>query len=134
MDDYLDDLSKEILRLYREKPHFNNYCLSDLKLLTNKGDYDLAPAIGLLRRKNYLVIDPTYAALHPNEIEMLGDSVAMRTPLRITREGLIALEKDERFDKRFRFNEIRAWITLGIAILGLIVAVISLLWQIWQQC
>lgn len=126
MDDYLDDLSKEILRLYREKPNFNNYCLSDLKLLTNRGDHDLGPAIRFLRRENYLMIDPTYASLHPDEIKLLGDSVSVCTPLRITKDGLIALEKAERSDTRFKFNEIRAWITLAIAVIALIVSIVAL--------
>lgn len=126
MDDHLDDLSKEILRLFRKNPHFNNYCLSDLKLLTDRNDYDLGPAIGFLRRKNYLMIDPTYANLHPDEIKLLGDSVSVRTPLRITKDGLIALEKSERSDTRFKFNEIRAWITLAIAVIALIVSIVAL--------
>lgn len=58
-------------------------------------------------------------------MKMLGETIAVDTPLRITRNGEIALEGD----RRFLFGEFRAWSTLAIAALALILSVISLVGQ-----
>lgn len=127
MDDYLDMLSIEILRLYRKRPDFYNYNLSQLVAMTNYGEHALCSTIALLRKQNYLVIDPNYSLLHPEEVKMLGDTISADTPLRITKKGISALEKAERSEIRYKINQIRDWATLAVSFATLIVTIISML-------
>lgn len=132
MDEYLDKLSVELLRIYCKRP----YNLSQLEAKTELNERALCSTIALLRKRNYLIIEPNYALLHPSEIKSLGDSIAWDTPLRITKEGMAALEKAEfgekkaRLDeKRYKVNQIRDWATFVVSLATLIATIISLLRQ-----
>lgn len=120
----LDKPAREILNLYLKNPmvHFS---IRDLTIRTGKGGPDFERVVAWLWKRGFLETDPNYAALHPDEIKMLGGTIAVDTPLRITRNGEIALEGD----RRFLFGEFRAWSTLAIAVLALILSVISLVGQ-----
>ena len=104
MDGYLDTLSVELLRLYHKNPNCNNYNLSQLRAMTGHGERALCSTIALLRRQDYLEIDPSYSALHPEEIELLNGTISADTPLRITKEGMATLEKAERSEMRYKIN------------------------------
>lgn len=132
MDEYLDTLSVELLRLFCKKPDFNHYNLSQLEAMTDYGERALCSTIALLRKRNYLIIDPTYALLHPKEVKLLGDTIAADTPLCITKEGMATLEKVELTEKRYRINQVRDWATFAVSIATLIITVISLLMQLGQ--
>lgn len=126
-DEYLDSISIEILRLFQKNPAYYNYNLSQIRVITNHGDHTLGPTIAFLRERNYLKIDPTYLALHPDEAEILRDGVAADTPLRITKEGLAALENAELIEKRHRINQKRDRITLAVSVATLIVSIATLI-------
>lgn len=125
----MDALSVELLRLYGKRPDFNNYDLSQLEAMTDHDERALCSTIALLRKQNYLAIDPNYCLLHPDELKMLGDTIAADTPLRITKEGIAALEKVELTTNRYKIDQVRDWATFAVAIATLIVTIISLLKQ-----
>lgn len=122
---YLDSLSKKVLTLYQSHPSFR-FTVHDLVVKTEISEMDLAPAVLNLWRSGYLKIDPNYLCLHEDEMSRLGDTIAIDTPLCITRDGEVLLEETHRNERRFQYNEIRAWITLVIALLALIVSIIAL--------
>lgn len=122
---YLDSLSKKILTLYQSHPSFR-FTIHDLVVKTEMNEMDLTPAVLNLFGSGYLKIDPNYRCLHKDELSNLGDTIAIDTPLCITRDGEVLLEETHRNERRFQYNEIRAWITLAIALLALIVSVIAL--------
>ena len=126
-DEYLDSISIEVLRLFQKNPAYYNYNLSDIRAITNHSERILCSTIAFLRKRNYLKIDPTYLALRPGEAERLRDGVAADTPLRITKEGLAALENAELTEKRYRINQKRDRITLAVSVATPIVSIATLI-------
>lgn len=116
----MDDFSFNILKLYSLR---NSLSLIQLQAILNKDPFYLAEPVSYLRDKEYLEIEPTHAIL-----ESVDDnsSISLNTPLVITYLGKIALEAETKERKHFKFNEFRAWVTLGIAIAAFILSIISL--------
>lgn len=129
-NDYLDEMSRMILQLYKEHP-FQRYSLSELSIKTDMGINILAAPTVDLKRQGLLEVDPNFAAMNQHEMEILGDSISVDTPLCITYQGKKALEKFEHDEKLYKRGDRRAQITLIIAALALLLSLLSIAWQIY---
>lgn len=109
----MDDYSLSVLKLYKSR---SSLTLSQLSAILNRSWLDAADPVLYLRREGYLRVEPNHAALHNINDD---DPIDYETPLVISFEGKGALEAELRTRKRLSFNEIRAWITLAIAVLAL---------------
>lgn len=58
-----------------------------------------------------------------------GDDLTPDKPLEITQDGIIALDDETKARRRFKHSEFRAWVTLFIAVIALILSIISLYLQ-----
>lgn len=116
----MDDFSFDLLKLYSSR---NSLTLSQLQAVLDKSDMELSAPISYLRSNGYLKILPSF--IKRADVEEQG-YIAPDTPLMISFEGKIALEAELKERKRFKYNEFRAWVTLGIAIAALIVSIIAL--------
>ncbi len=119
----MDDFSFKILQLYATR---SSLTLIELGAILNNDPINLAEVINYLRKQGYLHIENNYAT-----IKNLNDNslVGLNTPLVISFEGKAALEKEIKSRKHYCYNELRAWITLAIAILAFFLSIISLALQ-----
>ena len=108
----LDDYSLSVLKLYKSR---SSLTLSQLSAILNRSWLDVADPALYLKREGYLRVEPNHAALHDISDT---DPIDPDTPLVISFEGKGALEAELKARKRLSFNEIRAWITLAIAVLA----------------
>lgn len=119
----MDDYSLSVLKLYRSR---SSLTLSQLSAVLNRSWLDVSDPVIYLKQEGYLKVEPNYAVLHDIKAD---DPIGLDTPLVISFEGKGALEAEKKARKHYSFNEFRAWITLSIALAGLVVAIISLLRQ-----
>lgn len=119
----MDDYSFSVLKLYRSR---SSLTLSQLSAILNRSWFDVADPVLFLKREGYLKVEPNHAALHNIKPD---DPIDPDTPIVISFEGKAALEAESKARKHTSFNELRAWITLSIALVGIVVAIISLLRQ-----
>ena len=119
----MDNFSFELLQLYSIR---NTLSLFQLEAILNQDVFSLAKPINYLRDKEYLEILPSHAI--SKKLDKDSD-ISPNTPLSITYLGKAALETEIKARKHFKYNEIRAWITLAIAIAAFILSVISLCLQ-----
>lgn len=110
----MDDYSLSVLKLYRSR---SSLTLSQLSAILNRSWFDVADPALHLKREGYLKVEPNHAALHGINFD---DPIDPDTPLVISFEGKAALEAEMKARKHASFNDIRAWITLAIAILAFI--------------
>lgn len=108
----MDDYSLSVLKLYQSR---SSLTLNQLSAVLNKSWLDISAPVLYLRREGYLSVEPNHATLHNIDA---GDPISPDTPLVISFEGKGALEAELKARKHLSFNEIRAWITLAIAILA----------------
>ena len=109
-----------VLKTYKSRDCLT---LSQLSAIYNRSIFDVAEPVSYLRKQKFIRIESNYALLH----ELTEDSlIDPDTPLEITLEGKAALEAEIKDRHRFRFNELRAWITLGIAGTALVISIIAL--------
>lgn len=110
----MDDISFAILKLFSSHASLT---LSQLSAILNEDSLRLAAPVDHLRKQHFLKIETNHAFLQ----KMDEDSfLSHDTLLQISFEGKAALEMESKSRKRFRFNELRAWITLVIAVLAFI--------------
>lgn len=76
-------------------------------------------ALDLSEPINYM-IQEKYIKIEPNTSLLEGDELTLDKLLVITHLGRIALEKELKSIKKYKYTEIRAWITLAIAITAFI--------------
>lgn len=110
----MDDYSLSVLKLYKSR---SSLTLSQLSAILNRSWFDVADPTLYLKREGYLRIEPNHAALHSMNAD---DPIDPDTPLVISFEGKAALEAELKARKHASFNDIRAWVTLAIAILAFI--------------
>ena len=115
----LSNLSITLLKLFSERTTLS---LKDLGAIYNVNPENFCESIAYLRRCNYLEILPSYVMLHNNDF-------TLDAPFRITYEGKSVLEENLKAGRQNKFNEFRAWMTLGIAILAFILSIFSLYLQ-----
>lgn len=106
----LNDQSLKLLKLFSERDAIS---LNDLGAIHNTPPEDWCAPIAYLRREGFLEI-------HPDHVSLFGDDFTNSAPLRITYEGRCAFEAESKSRYRFTFNELRAWLTLLIAIAAFI--------------
>lgn len=109
----MDDTSFKLLKLYATR---NTISLSGLSAIYNThNDYWISP-VRYLIEKEYLRINPEYVLLHNNDFTITA-------PIEITYEGKLALEQERKERQVFKFNEFRAWFTLIIAVIALVMSI-----------
>ena len=116
----MDDLSYKLLKLFSGR---NSLTLSQISAILNQSSFDFAEAISYLRKNGLLRIEHNYSKLHASDC----NAISPQTPLSITHEGRRALELGVTSRNHYKFNEIRAWVTLAIAVAALIISVIDLI-------
>ena len=117
----MDSELYSMLNLYKSK----NRALSvqDVMLLTDSTDTEVCPPVKNLFDSGYLHVAGGYVAE--------DGSIAVDTKLRITYAGELALRENVRSKKLNFWTEFRAWATLAIALIAMVVSLISL-WLQWR--
>ena len=116
----MDDYSFSVLKTYKSRDCLT---LSQLSAIYNRSIFDVAEPVSYLRKQKLIRIESNYALLH----ELTEDSlIDPDTPLEITFVGKGALETEIKSRRHLTFNELRAWITLAIAVIALIVSIAAL--------
>lgn len=116
----MDDLSFSILKCIKKR---TTVTITELAAIYNQSvDYMEDPVL-YLRKNGYLDIERNYANLHDLTSESL---IGRSTPLVISYFGKIAAEEEHKFRKSHSFNEFRAWFTLAIAFIALIISILAL--------
>ena len=113
----MDDLCYSFLKLFSERTSLS---INQLSAILNLDSFEFVEVINYLRKNGFLRVEHNYSMVHKSD----HDSISPRTPLSITFEGKRALELERKSRKRFKYNEIRAWITLAIAIAAFALSVI----------
>lgn len=97
--------------------------IKDLKRFINVRNIPIEETTGYLFDKGFLHIDPNYAVMR----NLLKDpTLSVEYPLSVTVQGKAALEADVESRHYRTLNEIRAWVTLAISVIALILSIISL--------
>ena len=110
----MDDYSLAILKLFSAR---HSLSLVQLSAVLNHTPLECAEPVAYLRKQGFLRIESNHALSHDLAVD---DALHMDTPIEITFEGRAALEAEIKSRRHLTFNEIRAWITLGIAIAAFI--------------
>lgn len=112
----MDELTLSYLRLFNKR---NQLSIYDISVLTGIDTLTISSSIDFLLRAGYIQCANGYS-LEP------GNPPTPDTPFELTHYGFASMLSGEDHHKYRRFNEIRAWITLGISIISLILSLISL--------
>lgn len=115
----MDKKLRKILKLYVSRPSLS---MKDVGILFGVSPFDCSDDVCYLLEHDYLEVEPNYAIM--NNISS-SDSTPIDAPLSITVSGRVALDQVMDSVKYRRFNEIRAWITLAISILALIISIVK---------
>ena len=107
----MDDITLAFLKLYKSKN--KPLSLSDLSVITDNPHSSFISNIVWLLDNGYLEVDPGYSVLH-------GDNFSPKAKLIITQDGIIEIDRLSKAQRKHKFNEIRAWITLTISIAAFI--------------
>ena len=112
----MDEFTLSYLHLFNKR---NQLSIYDISILTGIDISTISNSIVFLLRADYIQCANGYS-LKPGELP---------TPdiqFELTHGGFAAMLSGEDQHKYRRFNEIRAWITLGISIISLVLSLISL--------
>lgn len=112
----MDDVSYYLLKLYSQR---TTVSLRELSAICNKEIRFISGSVRVL-------IDQKYLEIIPDPLNDIKTDLTMDAPIRITTEGHIAFENESKERRHFKFNEIRAWITLAIALVALVLSVIDI--------
>jgi predicted transcriptional regulator len=102
----MDDVSFELLKLYAKRKQLS---AQDISAICNIEARVIFESIQYLANKEYL-----------NPCIIAHETTMFNIPYQITHEGRIVLEDTKKRRHHFIFNEIRAWITLVIAVAAFI--------------
>lgn len=102
----MDNTSFKLLKLYASRSHLS---LSDLSAIYNSYADDYVSPVKYLMDEKYLKMEPNYVMLH-------GADFTVQVPFEIAFKGRAALEAERKSRLSFKQNELRAWLTLGIAL------------------
>lgn len=116
----MDDYSFSVLKTYESRSCLT---LSQLSAIYNKSIFDVSEPVVYLREQKFIRIESNHAFMHNLDEDSLIDP---DVPLEITFEGKGALEAETKARRHLTFNELRAWITLGIASAALVISIIAL--------
>lgn len=116
----MDDFSFSVLKDIGRR---SSVTIIDLAAIYNRSVDHMEDPVLYLRERGYLDIERNYANLYG----LTSDSLISRnTPLTISYLGKIAIEEERKSRKQHSFNEFRAWFTLAIAVIALIISIIAL--------
>lgn len=113
----VDKFSLELLRLFYKRETLS---LNDLAAIYDVNFFSFAKPIDYLIAIGYLEIDTNYAIIH-------GSDLTPESPIILTQKGKIALESELTNRRIFIFTEFRAWFTLAIAVISLIVSIVAII-------
>lgn len=115
----MDRLSKKILSLFRGRPSLT---ISQMAVILKMDPYgDLAECVLELKKDDILEIEPNYSVLHDVKNK---PNLSVDTPFIYPRSGRAIARKENRSNRRLLFSEIRAWVTLAIALAALMVSIV----------
>lgn len=109
----MDNVSFELLELYSKRSQLS---AQDIAAITNTDARTVYESLDYLADKKYV---KACIVAHDTDI--------FHHPYNITHAGRIALEEEEKKRKDHDFNEFRAWVTLAIAVAGLVLSIVALL-------
>lgn len=116
----MDSLSFKVLEIFSSR---RSLTLSQLSAILNIDWMNLSEPVNRLRSLSYLRFEPNHAVMEG----LTKDSpLSVDSPLVISFEGRAALEQELKERKQFKYTEFRAWLTLAVAVVALIVSVIAL--------
>lgn len=115
----MEKFTLQVLRICAEH---NFASITQLTFVLKSSDLEIAESIQALRQLGYVEIDPDHRLAHDLSVDAL---IGPNTPLRVTISGKSFLESTND-DKKYRtYNEIRAWLTLAIALVALVFSILS---------
>ena len=111
----MDDFCYKILNVYYKHEELS---MNDISLLTKQNflSSNSTTAMHWLLKNNYLV---------PVDASKSKDSISNTTKYKITQNGKNVVYQKKQQDKYRLFNEVRAWITLAISVIALILSIIN---------
>ncbi|MBS6396707.1 MAG: hypothetical protein KH452_06100 [Clostridiales bacterium] len=112
----MDDFTLALLKLFKERQILT---LSQLGAILNVDCLHLSQPIHFLIEQGYL---KKGIEIPPTE----GDLLSLDTPIEITYKGIVSISLTQKEQKYFKYNEVRAWITLSISIAAFLLSVLSL--------
>lgn len=110
----MDESTLNILRLYSER---DSLSLHDLSVLMNCSVTAFSSQVRWLFENGYLEVSYCFSGVK--------SEYTVSTKLRITQDGRNYLSQHRMQIRNHRINEMRAWITLGIAAAAFILSVIN---------
>ena len=115
--DLIDKEQYKLLELFTFPRQFLS--IRDIVLITNEPDTVVGPPILHLYQAGYLAAVSGY-------IPEGEDTIAVDTKLRRTYEAEIAMRQFKQKTTVHFWSEFRAWFTLGIALIALVVSIVAL--------
>lgn len=116
----MDNTALDLLTLFSERESLS---MSDIALICNINSLSLGSPMRWM-------IDQGYIEKNCFDDEFPGDLIYMDCPYRITHAGKTALYEEINARKRFKYGEIRAWLSLAFAGIALIISIISIVMQV----
>lgn len=111
----MDKQTYSLLKLFKQR---DSLSLIGIGAIYNRDFTDFSSPISWMLAHNYLTIVPDIALLE-------GYDLTPDKPLKITQEGIIALDEEIKAQRKFKYNELRAWITVLISIIALILSIVK---------
>ncbi len=115
----MDDATLSLLILFKERHSLN---LIQLGAILNIDVLALSDPVHNLLSQGYI-----RKGMELNPLE--GDLISPNTPLEITYKGSTTILQEQKERKRFKCVELRAWVTLGIALAAFFLSIINLYLQ-----
>ena len=106
----MTDKCLKLLHFFNSRQHLS---VSDLATIFNTSPFTLSDEFIYLKEKGFIVLGDLYS----NDGKSEND---VSTRYKISESGRAYLTEDKKAKKHHLFNEVRAWITLAIAIIALI--------------
>lgn len=108
----MNESTFQILQIFASRTSLN---LSQLEAILNRDLLEIAAPVAYLREQGYLK-KVSYSV--ETGMGCSSDPISPTDMLQLTYEGRVALENEIKERKRFKYGEIRAWITAIIAVLA----------------
>ena len=116
----MDDIIFELLNCFSKR---NNLSAEKLGVIYNTDYLEFGGPLSLMIEKEYLTKDDPFEK-YPDDL------IYPECHYQITFKGKIALSEERKNRKRFKHSEFRAWVSLFIAGIALIVSIISIAIQL----
>lgn len=115
----MEKFTLQVLRTCAEQSYVS---LTQLTFALKNSDLKIAESIHALRQLGYIEIDPDHRLIHDLSVDSPIDA---NTPLKVTISGKSFLEYVNDNEKNRMLNDIRAWITLAVTVLTLLISLLD---------